>query len=465
VSADQRPDGIPGSGLTGPWPVGRYAAALRERLRGFQRVQVFGEVFGCKAGRAKVWFELRDGTGALPCSMWRRDWDALGLGALADGAQVVAAGGCDYYPGSHTASPGFSFAVTDLRVAGEGDLLAQLELLRRRLHAEGLFAPQKALPRPGLPRCIGVVTGESGKARDDVLAGLRRRGWAGRLVWAFAPVQDRHAAPAITRALQDLAACPEVEIVVVARGGGSLADLFAFCDETLCRTVALLRVPVVASVGHHTDRTLLDDVAAVACSTPTHAAEAAVPVDCAAARERLAVAAGRLERQGRRAVVERARRLAGLSRAPAHHVTRHRARLHQQLRELRAATRRAVADGERAAGARAAALTRKAQAASGAAGRAAERARTDAAALERARAAAHARRRRDLERLAATLAAHDPQRTLERGYALVEGPGGEPVTSAPAARGAGTLILRLHDGRVRVRPDATEDPASRRPGR
>jgi exodeoxyribonuclease VII large subunit len=464
--AFERPEGIPGSGLTGPFPVGQYAAALRERLRGFRRVQVFGEVFGFKAGRAKVWFELRDGSGALPCSMWRRDWDALGLAPLADGGQVVAAGGCDYYPGSRTASPSFSFAVTDLRLAGEGDLLAQLEQLRRRLHAEGLFAPQKALPRPGLPRCIGVVCGETGKARDDVVAGLRRRGWGGRLVWAFAPVQDRHAAPAITRALQDLAACPEVEVVVVARGGGSLADLFAFCDETLCRTVALLRVPVIASVGHHTDRCLLDDVAAVACSTPTHAAEAAVPVDCAAARARLAGAAERLERQGRRAVVERARRLAALSRAPAHHVGRHRTRLHQHVRELRAATRRAVADGERASGARAAALARKARAAGGAAERAGARGRADAAALERAVGAAQARRRRELERLAATLAAHDPQRTLERGYALVEDAGGEPVTSAAAARSADALVLRLRDGRVRVRPedDAVGSGWERLPG-
>ena len=73
------PDGIPGSRLSGPWPVGDYAAALRDRLRGFKRVQVFGEVFGLKLGRAKVWFELRDSSGALPCSMWRKDWDALGL--------------------------------------------------------------------------------------------------------------------------------------------------------------------------------------------------------------------------------------------------------------------------------------------------------------------------------------------------------------------------------------------------
>jgi exodeoxyribonuclease VII large subunit len=457
-------EGIPGSLLTGPYPVGQYAAALRDRLRGFTRVQVFGEVFSFKAGRAKVWFELRDAGGALPCSMWREDFDKLRLEALADGAQVVVAGGCDYYPGSRTASPSFSFAVTRLRVAGEGDLLAQLEQLRRRLDAEGLFAPQKALPRPRLPRCIGVVTGESGKARDDVLAGLRRRGWAGRIVWAFAPVQDRHAAPAVRRALQDLAACREVEVIVVARGGGSLADLFAFCDETLCRTVALLRVPVISSVGHHTDRTLLDEVAAVACSTPTHAAETAVPVDCAAERVALAGTAERLHRHGRRAVLERARTLARLSRAPGHHVARHRSRLHQLLRELRATSRRAVAGGERDTRARAVALERKRAAAAtrldaaptrahaAALVRAAARvdtAPTRAHALALGRAAALDARRRDLTRLTATLAAHDPQRTLERGYALVEDSSGEPVTSAAAARELAALTIRFQDGRVR----------------
>ena len=89
----------------------------------------------------------------------------------------------------------------DLRIAGEGDLLAQIDRLRKQLDAEGLLERQKALALPALPRTIGVVTGESGKARDDLLAALGRRGWAGRIVWAFAPVQDRHAAPAITRAL------------------------------------------------------------------------------------------------------------------------------------------------------------------------------------------------------------------------------------------------------------------------
>src|SRR3954464_362849 len=311
--ADQRarPEGIAGSPHAGPFPVGAYAAKLRDELRKRARVQLFGEVFGLRVGRARVWFELRDAEGAVPCSMWRDAFEELRLpaGALSDGGQVVVAGGPDYYPGSRTASPSFSFAVSGLRPAGEGDLLAQLDVLRRPLAAEGPFEPQKRLARPALTRCIGVVTGESGKARDDVLAGLRRRGWAGRVVWAFAPVQDRHAAPAITRALQDLVVAG-VDVIVVARGGGSLAYLFAFCAETLCRTVALLPVPVIASLGHHTDRTLMDDVAAVSCSTPTHAAEAGVPLDCARARESLGACAAALARHGRRAVLDRARALA-----------------------------------------------------------------------------------------------------------------------------------------------------------
>ena len=303
-----RPEGIEGSLLKGPFAVGEYAAALARQLRGFARVQLVGEVSGVRLSRAKVYWQLRDARGALDCAMWRADFEALGLpaGALADGAQVVVAGGTDYYPGSAQASPHFHFAVADLRIAGEGDLLAQVDRLRRVLDAEGLLLPQKRLARPELPRTIGVVTGEGGKARDDVLAGLRRRGWEGRLVWAFAPVQDRHAAPRITRALQDLAAVGGVDVIVVARGGGSFADLLAFCDETLCRTVALLPVPVISSVGHHTDRTLIDDVAAVCCSTPTHAAEAAVPRHPGQARQALAASAHRLSGHGRRAVLLRA---------------------------------------------------------------------------------------------------------------------------------------------------------------
>ncbi len=444
------PTGLPGSPLPGPYPVGQYAGALRERLRGFQRVQIFGEVWNLRLTRARVYFELRDGAGALPCSMWRTDWEALGLGAGApsDGAQVVVGGGCDFYPGSATSSPSFQFAVEDLRLAGEGDLLAQLDRLRKRLDAEGVFAPQKALPRPLLPRSIGVVTGEGGKARDDVLAGLRRQGWSGRLVWAFAPVQDRHAAPRIGQALRDLAACGEVDVIVVARGGGSLADLFCFCDEMLCRTVAMLPIPVIASVGHHTDRTLLDDVAAASCSTPTHAAQTAVRVDCISARAELARAARRLDGHGRRAVLSRARTLAQLSRAPAEALARHRRRLHQHLRELRASARRQGALEREVTGRRLLVLGRKAELA----GRHGERSRrelvTRAQRLERAAGQAQLARGRELERLRRALDAHDPDRTLERGYALVEDGAGAPLSSASEARGAQRLALRFHDGRL-----------------
>ena len=433
-----RPEGIDGSTLPGPYGVGAYAAKLRDFLRERSRVQLFGEVWNLRVSRAKVYLELRDSDGAVPCSMWRDDFDALRLGehAPADGAQVVVAGGLDYYAGSRTSSPAFSFAITALRVAGEGDLLAQLDRLRKTLDGEGLFAPQKRLHRPVLPRTIGVVTGEGGKARDDVLAGLRRRGWQGRLVWAFAPVQDRHAAPRITAVVQDLAATGAVDVIVVARGGGSLADLFCFCDETLCRTIALLGVPVIASVGHHTDRTLIDDVAALSCSTPTHAAESAVPVHCREARAEVLAVARRLDVHSRRALLHRAQTLARLSRAPGEHLAGERRRLHQRMREIRAAGRRRV-QAERARSARKAlVLDRKAHAAT----------------LD-ARGAAR------LSALASALTAHDPARTLERGYALVTDRDGEIVTSAAAARRAANVRLRFGDAAVDATITVDDDRA------
>jgi len=455
LATESPPGDSADSAFPGPYPVGQYAAQLKRRLLEFARVQLVGEVWGFRGSRARVYFELRDARGAVPCSMWRNDFEALGV-TLVDGVRVVVGGGCDYYPGSSVSSPSFTFAVLELRIAGEGDLLAALQRLRRQFDAEGLFEPQKRLPRPLVPRTIGVVTGEQGKARDDVLAGLRRRGWAGRLVWAFVPVQDRHAAPRIAAALRELAALEEVDVVIVARGGGSLADLLAFCDETLCRTVALLGTPVIASVGHHTDRTLIDDVAAVSCSTPTHAAEAAVRIDCRAARADLAASARQLERHGRVAVLGRARTLAQLSRAPAEHVARHRVHLHQRLRELRASARRRVADRRRLAGVHAVVLERKA----GVMGLDRERRRAElrgrAGRFSRAGAETTARRSEDLERLVLALGAHDPERTLARGYALIEDPAGEPVTTAQAARAAGELGIRFHDGRVRAR---TEPPS------
>jgi exodeoxyribonuclease VII large subunit len=393
-------------------------------------VQLIGEVTGLRQTQKQTYFELRDAEGAVPCTIWANELAALRLpeGALRDGAEFVAAGGPDYFTGSATSSPAFSFRVTDLRLAGEGDLLARLEALRKQLRSEGLFELQKQLARPRLPKTIGVVTAESGAARRDLLAGLERRGWAGAVVWAFAPVQDRRAAAAIGAAIQELAATPAVEAIVVTRGGGSLADLWAFCDETLCRTVAMLRVPVISAVGHERDSTLIDDVAAVACSTPTHAAEAAVPLDCRAARGALERSAASLRRAGEGAVGSRSRHLVALARGPARALKRERVALNQKAREIRAASERGLA--ERRAFQRRLALVVLSRAARRAAGAEADS------------------RREALRRAAVAFRAHEPERTLERGYALAEDSGGEPVTSAAAALAAGHVRLRFADGRV-----------------
>lgn len=447
----------PGPDLPGPFAVGRYAKVIQAEMRKRPRVLLIGEVTGMGRSKVQSYFELRDGEGAVPCAIWRNDLERAGLpeGALRDGAEVVIAGGPDYYPGGGAASPSFSFRATHVRLAGEGDLMARLEALRTQLRAEGLFELQKQLARPVLPKTIGVVTAEGGAARRDLLAGLARRGWGGTVVWAFAPVQDRHAAPAIARALQDLAARPEVEAIVVTRGGGSLADLWAFCDETLCRTVAMLRVPVVSAVGHERDSTLIDDVAAVTCSTPTHAAEAAVPLDCGAARRELSRQSLALRRGADGAIGARARHLGALARGPARALQRQRTILNQKTREIRAASERGIA--ERGAFQRRIAtivLERARRRALDRVERAGEAERRHGAALDAAAARALAQRREALRNAAVALRAHDPERTLERGYALAETPDGEPLTSAAAAAAAERFSLRFSDGRIDARTTA-----------
>lgn len=421
--------------LPGPFPVGRYARKLEEEMRRRARVSLIGEATGLGRSKAQAYFELRDSEGAVPCAIWLDDLEKLDLppGGLRDGSELVVGGGPDYYRGSGHASPAFCFRATHIRLAGEGDLLARLEGLRKQLRTEGLFELQKRLARPLLPKTIGVVTAEAGAARRDLLAGLERRGWRGTIVWAFAPVQDRHAAPAIASALQGLAAEPEVELVVVARGGGSLADLWAFCDETLCRTVALLRVPVISAVGHERDSTLIDDVAAVACSTPTHAAEAAVQLDCRAARRDLMARTASLDRAARAAVGARTPHLIALARGPGRALRREQASLSQKTREIRAAAERGI--GERRGFQR----------------------RLAALVLERARRRAAGpemeRRHEALRQVSVALRAHEPERTLERGYVLVEDTAGEPVTKTAAARAAEHVKLRFSDGQVGARID------------
>lgn len=444
-------------------PVGEYAAALTGDLRGMPRVTITGELSDVRSpSKVQHYFQLRDERGGVPCTMWRTDFDKLDLPpeTLKDGAMVVATGGPDYYPGGKTASPSFSFRVTKLRPSGEGDLHARLAALRRQFDSEGLLLKQKALARARLPKRIGVITAETGAARQDLMAGLQRRGWSGEVVWGFAPVQDRKAAPLIRKAVSDMAAMAEVEVIVLCRGGGSLTDLWAFCDEDLCRTVAMLAVPVVSAVGHERDTTLLDDVAAVRCSTPTHAAEAAVPLDCRRARADISAAAAVLERAGRLAVAGRIAPLVRLAKGPERALRIQRAALNQKARETRASADRGMALRRVKL---AAETTGRVKVSASHLGRTIDRAMVRTSELAQRLPEKSLRLLKGdlarIERHSVALRAHDPQRTLERGYARVEDSQAEPVLSGAAAKRAGDLAIHFADGVVKV---STESPTSRK---
>lgn len=445
------PEGPVGSPTKPALPVGEYAVRLKGQLQKMDRVEVVGELADVRRTKVQTYFQMRDERGGVPCAIWNNELDALGLpeGCLTDGAAVVACGGPDYYPGGKNASPGFTFRATDIRPAGEGDLLAQLVALRKKFAAEGILELQKKLRRPSLPRRIGVVTAEGGAARDDLVAGLARRGWFGEVVWAFAPVQDRKAAPAITRAVSDLATFADVEAVVVCRGGGSLTDLWAFCDEDLCRTVALLAVPVYSAVGHERDVSLLDDVAAVRCSTPTHAAEAVVGFDLNQVRFNLGMAARRLALLPAAVIRARAVPLAASAAAPARAIRAQRDVLDQKAREVRAASERRI--GQRSEFI--SMLIQKSLVP--ALGRASREGVAARAGLVARAAGLEATVRNQIEAGRAhqrgssvALRAHDPQRTLERGFARVEDEMGEPILSTAQARVAGRLGVVFADGRV-----------------
>lgn len=425
--------------------------ALKKQMNELPRATITGELTGVSRSKVQIYFELRDERGGVRCAMWRRDFERLNLPdeVMRDGAAIVATGGPDYYEGGRNASPSFSFRTTDIRPAGEGDLIARLAELRRRFQTEGLMEPQKALVRPTLPRRIGVITAEGGAARQDLIAGLDRRGWRGELVWGFAPVQDRKAAPAITRTLSDMAAFGDVELIVVCRGGGSLTDLWAFCDEDLCRTVAMLAVPVVSAVGHERDVTLLDDVAAIRASTPTHAADAVVGVDLLAARSGLQSAAVRISRAGKLAVRDRIAPLAALAAGPGRAVRNEKSRLNQKTREIRASAGRGISGRREAVSGR---LSRGLLPASARVSRtvanshADNAARPDTLSMVLKRRLESGERKLETERVA--LRAHDPQRTLERGYARVEDRSGAPVVDAASARQAGEVKIRFADDSV-----------------
>ncbi|ORW05811.1 exodeoxyribonuclease VII large subunit [Mycobacterium kyorinense] len=200
----------------------------------------------------------------------------LVLGApvkLAEGAQVVVCGKPTFYTGRGT----FSLRLSEIRAVGIGELLARIERLRRLLDAEGLFDPRLKRPIPFLPNVIGLITGRASAAEHDVTTVAAARWPAVRFAVRNTAVQGPSAVPQIVEALGELDADPDVDVIVVARGGGSVEDLLPFSDETLCRAIAACRTPVVSAVGHEPDNPLCDLVADLRAATPTDAAKKIVP--------------------------------------------------------------------------------------------------------------------------------------------------------------------------------------------
>ena len=192
---------------------------------------------------------------------------------LAEGTQVVVCGKPNFYTGRGT----FSLRVSEIRAVGLGELLARIDRLRRLLDAEGLFDVRLKRPIPFLPNTIGLITGRASAAERDVISVAEARWPAVRFAVRNTIVQGPNAVPQIVEALRDLDADPEVDVIVLARGGGSVEDLLPFSDETLCRAIAVCTTPVISAIGHEPDSPLCDLVADVRAATPTDAAKRVVP--------------------------------------------------------------------------------------------------------------------------------------------------------------------------------------------
>ncbi|EUA93113.1 exodeoxyribonuclease VII large subunit [Mycobacterium ulcerans] len=221
---------------------------------------------------------------------------------LTEGTQVVVCGKPSFYTGRGT----FSLRLNEIRAVGVGELLARIERLRRLLDAEGLFDPRLKRPIPFLPNTVGLITGRASAAERDVTTAAATRWPAVRFAVRNTAVQGPNAVAQIVEALRELDSDLEVDVIVVARGGGSVEDLLPFSDETLCRAIAACRTPVISAVGHEPDNPLCDLVADLRAATPTDAAKKAVPDT--AAEQRLVADLRRRSAQALRNWVSREQR-------------------------------------------------------------------------------------------------------------------------------------------------------------
>ncbi len=311
-------DGAPAPrGSNAPeFSVSEISGAVKRMVEGeFSFVRVRGEIGRVsRPSSGHLYFDLKDGNAVLAAVAWKGQAARL-THRPEEGLEMVAVGRLTTFPGQSK----YQMVVDDLVPAGAGALMAQLESRRKKLAGEGLFDQGRKRPIPYLPDVIGVVTSPSGAVIRDILHRLRDRFPRTVLVWPVA-VQGAACAPEVARAVQGFNALPpggpipRPDLLIVARGGGSIEDLWGFNEEAVVRAVAGSAIPVISAVGHETDTTLVDFAADLRAPTPTAAAEMAVPVR-AELLERTAVLGARASRALRQGVGLRRQRLADLARA------------------------------------------------------------------------------------------------------------------------------------------------------
>ncbi|RIK83946.1 MAG: exodeoxyribonuclease VII large subunit [Hyphomicrobiales bacterium] len=473
------------------YTVSEISGALKRTVEdAFGNVRVRGEISGYRGPHSSghAYFALKDERARLEAVIWKGTFSRLKF-RPEEGMEVVASGKLTTYPGSSK----YQIVIDNLEPAGAGALMALLEERRRRLAAEGLFDAARKQLLPFMPRVIGVVTSPTGAVIRDIVHRISDRFPLHVLVWPVR-VQGETAGAEVAAAvegfngLDPLGPIPRPDVLIVARGGGSLEDLWGFNDEAVVRAVAASHIPVISAVGHETDWTLIDHVADVRAPTPTGAAELAVPVraDLEAAVARLSARLkgavsrhGERKRQALRAAARALPSIDELLALPRRDFDEAASRLERALkastearrlrfralrlspallqRRLAEARTRLARDAARVSPA---ALSRRLQG-HGETLRVLER-RADACVdvgLERRET-----RLAQAWRLAETLS---HRAVLRRGFALVLDAGGRPVKSAAGVRPGDALAIEFADGSVDVEAvgEGPSRPAARRPAR
>jgi exodeoxyribonuclease VII large subunit len=394
-----------------PAPVRQIASAISGWIDRLGAVWVEGQIaqLNRRQGMNTVFLTLRDTVAdiSIQVTCSRQVFDSLNP-PVVEGAGVVIFAKPSYYPNRGT----LSLYATDIRMVGLGELLARLERRRQLLAAEGLFARELKRRLPFLPRTIGLVTGAQSAAERDVLENARRRWPAVQFRVRHASVQGQNAAREVIEALGALDRDPEVDVIIVARGGGSVEDLLPFSDEGLVRAVHAARTPVVSAIGHEPDTPLLDLVADARASTPTDAAKMVVP-DVAEEIDRIT----RLRDRGRQVM------------------TTWLAQQQHQLDAVRA--RPSLADPRSGLDDRAQEITEL---------------------CARTRRNLHHQLRHahsDLEHQLARVRSLSPLATLERGYAVVQDDEGHVVTATGQTEPGRSLHVRVRDGRIHATVTST----------